>query len=804
MSTNGAPSASPNRDGSTPDAPSGSKRKNPDGSDAHPTQQRAKRNRYISIACNECKRRKIKCNGQTPCQRCGNLQLECAYAPNCCNNFKDSDEFKRMDAHIQALQDQVDTLFNNLNSLRNHVDASVLGSTASPFPDNQYARSVSISQASAQGPPNSGRANKQPQQQPQQPKHPRFHGPTSNAFNLGVAKANLQSIGITATDENADEGAFTQDATPLDSPRLAPLAPPPSQHTNKPVLHTTKDPMWAINKDEAIRLCHVWHEEMGLMYPVLDIEATIRHATLLYTFMEAAHRTRLVEVSFPGADSISDDQTIILKLVLGTALILEGSGKSELGTAMFQSIRANIEAVLLAPVNVRGIKMLTLTGMYHFHRDEEDTAWRIIGLAARLCMELGLHRRETYSTIFIEEDERAAAIRLFWSVYVLDRRWSFGTGMPFAFEDTDIDPNVPKPVSRVIAGHVRRLSNKSQDDATPYLNCMVTYSNIGSRVWKSVAHSDNAPISKEEIGFLDYQIIQWHRSIPPALKYIHPSSSNPQDQQPVTRSIHRFRILLYLRANQMRILIYRPVLHTTSSILEDITAAQTVVDVAKDTINVLTHTNQTTDIYRSHQVMFNYFLISALAVLLLAVSHAPAQFSECCRDEFYMALDLVRGLSANSYVSKRLWRTIKVLKEVGPKLGLNLRGVSHAAVDAADPHSSAAVAMAGLAGHPVDENFLFGNNGGSRATNGGQRQSASGAAGSGGGSASESPNGMANDLTSLFEAAGGFAASTGFAPQNGYLMSASGGEGGPQAGAEIVNAVFGHDDELARILRELF
>jgi Fungal Zn(2)-Cys(6) binuclear cluster domain len=80
------------------------------------TQPRAKRNRYISIAwygitlhiegegtserkkadllcdSNECKRRKIKCNGETPCQRCGNLSLECVYAPNCCSNgFKDSE-----------------------------------------------------------------------------------------------------------------------------------------------------------------------------------------------------------------------------------------------------------------------------------------------------------------------------------------------------------------------------------------------------------------------------------------------------------------------------------------------------------------------------------------------------------------------------------------------------------------------------------------------------------------------------------------------------------------------------------------
>lgn len=70
------------------DANNNAKRKNEDA----PAQPRAKRNRYISIACNECKRRKIKCNGQTPCQRCGNLNLDCQYSPNCCNNFKESEE----------------------------------------------------------------------------------------------------------------------------------------------------------------------------------------------------------------------------------------------------------------------------------------------------------------------------------------------------------------------------------------------------------------------------------------------------------------------------------------------------------------------------------------------------------------------------------------------------------------------------------------------------------------------------------------------------------------------------------------
>lgn len=95
--------------------------------------------------------------------------------------------------------------------------------------------------------------------------------------------------------------------------------------------------------------------------------------------------------------------------------------------------------------------------MYHFTRDDEALAWRVIGLAARHCLELGLHRRETYPTLFPDPDEQASAIRTFWSIYVLDRRWSFGTGMPFALQDADIDTNVPKPVSQhmVSAGFCR-------------------------------------------------------------------------------------------------------------------------------------------------------------------------------------------------------------------------------------------------------------------------------------------------------------------------------------------------------------
>ena len=292
--------------------------------------------------------------------------------------------------------------------------------------------------------------------------------------------------------------------------------------------------------------------------------------------------------------------------------------------------------------------------MYHFHCDDESLAWRLTGNAARMAMELGLHRHETYSTIFTADSERNVAMVLFWSIYVLDRRWSFGTGMPFALQDADIDPLLQKP-----------------DQSTPYLMAMVAYSQLGSKVWQRVANNDasRAPLSSEEMGYLDYQIIQWHRTLPESLTYIAPGSPHLSESH-LSRSDQRLRINMYCRMNQMRILIYRPVLHSATSISENMREAQQAVDVAKDTIRVVKRMDETTDLYRTQQVMFNYFLVQALAVLFLAVAHAPAQFSGQCRDEFYMALDLVRGMTAQSYVSKRLWKTIRGLKEIGPKLGL--------------------------------------------------------------------------------------------------------------------------------------
>lgn len=74
--------------------------------------------------------------------------------------------------------------------------------------------------------------------------------------------------------------------------------------------------------------------------------------------------------------------------------------------------------------------------------DRETLAWRTIGGVMRMLQERGYHRSASLQHQFLTPAAQNRAKMLFWSVYILDHRWSSGTGCPFAIHDSDIDHGV--------------------------------------------------------------------------------------------------------------------------------------------------------------------------------------------------------------------------------------------------------------------------------------------------------------------------------------------------------------------------
>ncbi|PLN80638.1 C6 transcription factor [Aspergillus taichungensis] len=569
---------------------------------------RKRRRKYIAKACNECKRRKIKCNGQIPCLRCGRQDIDCVYAdrPNRGDDDDDPQILERLCAQMSAMQDQIASLSATVQTLSRPDVGSQAAARARPSP-----------RAVLRGGPS--------------PREPPFQGPTTSGFGFDLARSSLEQRGIVQP----------RDASPVLLPPSPPAAPPAP---------SGEDPLATISKTEALRLCRVYEEEMGIMYPVLDLPDLLHQVELLY--------------SPAGEAALTRDDVDILRLVFACALTAEASGRSELALALFDTVRDGADQCVWGPPDIPKIICLTLVAILYFQLDEETLAWRTIGIVERMCLERGLHRRESLHQPAVIAAGRERVVRLFWSIYVLDMRWSLGTGMPFALEDTDIDPWLPEP----------------EENQTPYLRVMIRYSRLAARVWKFVAAFNNTnEIKKDEMHYLDWQVLRWVADMPDALR-LDPqtSSSSPSTTKSTTtvhetRGLRRLRCMLSLRANQLRLLIHRPVLHSAAHIVRYPTESQTVVDIAADTVRSITRLNATSDIYRLQQVTFNYFLVSALAVLFLAVAQTPAQFSARCKDEFYMALELVKGFSSRSYISRRLWTSLRGLRQLGPQLGLQIQ-----------------------------------------------------------------------------------------------------------------------------------
>ena len=165
-------------------------------------------------------------------------------------------------------------------------------------------------------------------------------------------------MGITghenAEDGSGNAGMGTANPSPVHSPPVRDRA------QLLQFLHADKDPLWSISQDEALRLCSVYEDEMGLMNPILDIPKVKAYATQLYRFMEAAHHAGLMQQGMPGPDAIDDEDTNILKMVLASALTVEGSGQSQLGRKLFDYVHPAIDNLLLGNVGLKGIRILTM------------------------------------------------------------------------------------------------------------------------------------------------------------------------------------------------------------------------------------------------------------------------------------------------------------------------------------------------------------------------------------------------------------------------------------------------------------
>lgn len=148
--------------------------------------------------------------------------------------------------------------------------------------------------------------------------------------------------------------------------------------------------------------------------------------------------------------------------------------------------------------------------MNRFH-----SGYRLVGTAMRVCTSLGLHRPVAES----QSLEREHCLRLWWTVYVLDRFWGQRLGSPAQIDDKDIHLDLPsESVSKM---HHEQFGDTTYQFSTIGLAkiCGNTIKEIYSR-----PHSPTSFLQHEQKILL--QLRHWARSLPESMK-LQQGKSNP-------------------------------------------------------------------------------------------------------------------------------------------------------------------------------------------------------------------------------------------------------------------------------------
>lgn len=194
--------------------------------------------------------------------------------------------------------------------------------------------------------------------------------------------------------------------------------------------------------------------------------------------------------------------------------------------------------LLATMVSVRACIMLSLYTdsmkvVYLFRLDALDKAERVLAQAISSAHILGLHSRSFYKALNVFDDEMYT--RVWWSIYILDRRLSLESGRPFLIQDANVDSRLPLDLSDIwltqhetvemklpeCSAEVEMEIQLPRTTVVPYLRAFLAQSQIATDVWRAVY--DTKQKLRNSVGmvhdYLDISLDDWWERLPQTLRY---------------------------------------------------------------------------------------------------------------------------------------------------------------------------------------------------------------------------------------------------------------------------------------------
>ncbi|USP82132.1 Dicarboxylic amino acid permease [Curvularia clavata] len=205
------------------------------------------------------------------------------------------------------------------------------------------------------------------------------------------------------------------------------------------------------SRDYAIYLTNTVKFHLGQTYHLFDEGSFLAELDEFYnhpTFPDPAQKTPLWLLHF------------LLVLALGQALLAPVmTGRSPAGGSLVARVLDMLpDTHGLYQDAIRSIELLCCLSLYLQSIDHRNSAYLYIGQGLRIALTQGLHREHDMEDLSI--NERTRLRNVWWTCYILDRKFSSLMGAPSSVHDSDITVALPAARSRgdrfdALAMHVR-------------------------------------------------------------------------------------------------------------------------------------------------------------------------------------------------------------------------------------------------------------------------------------------------------------------------------------------------------------
>ena len=309
---------------------------------------------------NDCKRRKVKCNGQVPCERCHKLTINCEYAPN----------YSIRDPYLRTMQEHIESLQQQVNDLYSRFHLAGLNVAGQSYPMQQQIA----------GPNQSFDPSIQNQTIP----FTRQSMTNSGGYQYGQTPGNSPYPSASAP--------RTGEPSPMPNTPYSPLQTlANAQSGNAHRMHENKDPVWSMELGDVVAVVQNLNNVDRALAACLDLPQILATAQSLFSFVDSVRRTGLMKGEKAGPDAMNGLSVDLLKMTFAVSLYCSDPNRIPEAQLLAQNVKSKLGDYVFETGDGRTVALFLLVAIMSI-RDSGDgaAAQRALNIAVNTMKETGL------------------------------------------------------------------------------------------------------------------------------------------------------------------------------------------------------------------------------------------------------------------------------------------------------------------------------------------------------------------------------------------------------------------------------